>query len=415
MAFLSRRLLQAFIAKISADAKALIFSMLNSDKESSRNTSQKADGQTLSSAGADAGSSRESLDRDSNEQSPLFCSDIQKQEKEDPKASITTDDIKEGKFNKYLTGSSFESKLSSNTTDNLPEGQQNLYYSDERVDNRLAELVSSSNGLQVSYSESEEVLEINLPSGRAANTLRNNGAAWIASSILYNNGAKVGINTCGEGSAIFGIIGRSSTGATQTLSVSNASRQGLLNIYDDGLVTLGYNCHTGTDTKFMIRNSSKCTFSNAMEIHQSRAGSGNALSITNNGRHDGVNTGLSINVSRGASNYALKIENGDHWQSSGNMGIGMVPCTNVRAGVSGTGNTGSTSSIAAWNSEGTQVFNVHDNGDVFASQLRTADIENTPAPLWKLGAVKEGSSVHETSCYVEVEINNTIYKLALVK
>lgn len=415
MAFLSRKLLQAFIAKITANAKTLLFSMHTPgiDKESISNALHRADMEAKQ--GKDVtGSFEKGFEPVCEGKGRLFCKAHNK-EKEHAKASLTTDDITEGRFNKYLTGSSFESKLSSQTTDNLPEGQQNLYYTNERVDNRLSDFISSSNGLQIRYSESEEVLEINLPSGRAGNTLRNNGAAWIPSSILYNNGAKVGVNTSGEGSAIFGVIGRSSTGSTQTLSISNASRQGLLNIYDDGLVTLGYNCHTGTDTKLMVRNSSKCTFSNAMEIHQSRTETGNALSITNDGKHEGTNTGLSINVSRGRSNYALKIENGDHWQSSGNMGLGIVPCTNVRTAVSGLGSTSSTSSIAAWNSEGTQVFNVYDNGDVFASKLRTAEIDSTPAPLWKLGAVKEGSSVHEASCYVEVEIDNTIYKLALVK
>tara|TARA_B100002019_G_C21269383_1_gene601278 strand:+ start:2084 stop:3574 length:1491 start_codon:yes stop_codon:yes gene_type:complete len=57
------------------------------------------------------------------------------------------------------TKANFDSDLNASSTDNLPEGN-NLYYTDERVDDRVAALLSMAEGMDASYDDATGVLTL---------------------------------------------------------------------------------------------------------------------------------------------------------------------------------------------------------------------------------------------------------------
>lgn len=237
----------------------------------------------------------------------------------------TTDDLAEGAINRYYTPTNFNASFSAKTTDDLAEGSTNLYFSNERVDDRVSQLLTAVNGLQFVYYDSSNLLEIKMPDGLGGGTMRYTGAEWVNSSLLFNNEIKIGINTNGTGESLFGITGRGSTSENQAISVKNSSDNGLLEVWDDGLVTIGYTAHTGTSSRVVIRNTNTWSFSNAAEIYQTRTATGNALSITSDGIHGGTNTGIKLNVTGAVTNYAIHADQGDVYINGGNIGIGYTP------------------------------------------------------------------------------------------
>lgn len=82
--------------------------------------------------------------------------------------TVTYDDINDNvdfqvepdlsQYDNSTTG--FISDFSTKTTDNLPEGSGNLYYTEERVDDRVAALITGGNNTTVSYNDTANKLTI---------------------------------------------------------------------------------------------------------------------------------------------------------------------------------------------------------------------------------------------------------------
>ena len=68
----------------------------------------------------------------------------------------STSDLSEG-TNLYYTDARFDTRLATKTTDNLTEGS-NLYYTNERVDDRVSNLLQDGTGISFAYDDSNNVL-----------------------------------------------------------------------------------------------------------------------------------------------------------------------------------------------------------------------------------------------------------------
>src|SRR4030043_1366106 len=67
-----------------------------------------------------------------------------------------------------------------------------------------------------------------LPSGTTGQTLRNNGTAWVASSLLFNNATSVGIGTTApNANTMLGVLGGVAIGS-QSYSDKQAPTNGLI-------------------------------------------------------------------------------------------------------------------------------------------------------------------------------------------
>lgn len=97
--------------------------------------------------------------------------------------------------NLYYTTERFDSDFGDNNTDDLSEGVTNLYYTDERVDDRVAQLLSMAEGLDATYDDNTGVLT--LSSELATST--NIGAASFDSQDFLVTAGNVEINVidCG--------------------------------------------------------------------------------------------------------------------------------------------------------------------------------------------------------------------------
>jgi hypothetical protein len=71
-------------------------------------------------------------------------------------SSKSTSDLSEG-TNLYYTDARFDTRLATKTTDNLTEGS-NLYYTNERVDDRVSNLLQDGTGISFAYDDSNNVL-----------------------------------------------------------------------------------------------------------------------------------------------------------------------------------------------------------------------------------------------------------------
>ena len=89
----------------------------------------------------------------------------------------------------------FDSDLQNTTTDRLPEGSTNLYYTNERVDDRVAALLSMAEGLDASYNDSSGVLTLSTELATSTNI----GAASFDSVDFLVTAGNVEIQTidCG--------------------------------------------------------------------------------------------------------------------------------------------------------------------------------------------------------------------------
>jgi len=89
----------------------------------------------------------------------------------------------------------FDSDLNNTTTDRLPEGSTNLYYTNERVDDRVAALLSMAEGLDASYNDSSGVLTLSTELATSTNI----GAASFDSVDFLVTSGNVEIRTidCG--------------------------------------------------------------------------------------------------------------------------------------------------------------------------------------------------------------------------
>jgi hypothetical protein len=71
-------------------------------------------------------------------------------------SSKSTSDLSEG-TNLYYTDARFDTRLATKTTDNLTEGS-NLYYTNEKVDDRVSNLLQDGTGISFTYDDSNNVL-----------------------------------------------------------------------------------------------------------------------------------------------------------------------------------------------------------------------------------------------------------------
>jgi len=60
--------------------------------------------------------------------------------------------------------SSFDNKFTASSTDSLSEGTTNLYFTDERVDDRVANLITGANGIAVEYNDENNLIQIRIDS-----------------------------------------------------------------------------------------------------------------------------------------------------------------------------------------------------------------------------------------------------------
>src|SRR4030043_1978022 len=78
-----------------------------------------------------------------------------------------------------------------------------------------------------------------LPTGTTGQTLRNNAGAWVASSLLFNNGTSIGIGTTSpNASTVLGILGGVAIGS-QSYSDKQAPASGLIVEGNVGIGTTG--------------------------------------------------------------------------------------------------------------------------------------------------------------------------------
>jgi hypothetical protein len=81
---------------------------------------------------------------------------------EDNLSNNDTDDLAEGSTNLYYTSAranaDFDTRLATKDTDDLSEGLTNLYYTNERVDDRVANLLQDGTGISFAYDDSNNVL-----------------------------------------------------------------------------------------------------------------------------------------------------------------------------------------------------------------------------------------------------------------
>lgn len=81
----------------------------------------------------------------------------------------TTDDLPEGTTNLYYTDVRFDSAFGAKTTDNLTEGSTNLYYTDERVDDRVFDLLSAGEGIDLTYNDPSNILTVAIEQASSTN------------------------------------------------------------------------------------------------------------------------------------------------------------------------------------------------------------------------------------------------------
>ena len=97
--------------------------------------------------------------------------------------------------NLYYTTARFDSDFGDNTTDDLSEGSTNLYYTDERVDDRVAQLLSMAEGLDASYDDATGVLTLSTELATSTNI---GGAAFDSVDFLVTAGqVEINIIDCG--------------------------------------------------------------------------------------------------------------------------------------------------------------------------------------------------------------------------
>jgi len=77
-----------------------------------------------------------------------------------------------------------------------------------------------------------------LPTGTSGQTLRHDGASWLANSLLTNTGTRIGINTATPGGRL-SVLGEGTTSATFAFNAANSAGTSMLFVRDDGRVGIG--------------------------------------------------------------------------------------------------------------------------------------------------------------------------------
>lgn len=114
---------------------------------------------------------------------------------------------------------------------------------------------TSGSPLKVDTSVIATVYDVSqvLPAGTNTYTMRHNGTAWVASSLLRNDGTTIGINSAPNASYGLYLKGISSTGGL--FIARNSGTEGLA-LYHNGAATVhsagGYNLQLGTDAGALI-------------------------------------------------------------------------------------------------------------------------------------------------------------------
>ncbi len=78
-----------------------------------------------------------------------------------------------------------------------------------------------------------------MPSGTAGQTLRHNGSSWVPSSMIFNDGSNVGINSLapGEKLEVGGSIKAVASVKASTFTAGTASSDGKVEVYGNGIVS----------------------------------------------------------------------------------------------------------------------------------------------------------------------------------
>lgn len=78
-----------------------------------------------------------------------------------------------------------------------------------------------------------------MPSGTAGQTLRHNGSSWVPSSMIFNDGSNVGINSLapGEKLEVGGSIKAAASVKASTFTAGTASSDGKVEVYGNGIVS----------------------------------------------------------------------------------------------------------------------------------------------------------------------------------
>ena len=80
-----------------------------------------------------------------------------------------TDQLPEGDSNLYYTDARFDSAFGTKTTDDVSEGSTNLYYTDERVDDRVFDLLSAGEGIDLTYNDPSNILTVAIEQASSTN------------------------------------------------------------------------------------------------------------------------------------------------------------------------------------------------------------------------------------------------------
>ena len=108
--------------------------------------------------------------------------------------STNTGALPEG-TNLYYTTVRFDSDFNDNNTDNLSEGSSNLYFTNERVDDRVASLLSAAEGLDATYDDASGVLTLSTELATSTNI---GGASFDSIDFVVTTGqVELNIIDCG--------------------------------------------------------------------------------------------------------------------------------------------------------------------------------------------------------------------------
>jgi len=108
--------------------------------------------------------------------------------------STNTGALPEG-TNLYYTTARFDSDFNDNNTDHLSEGATNLYFTNERVDDRVASLLSAAEGLDATYDDASGVLTLSTELATSTNI---GGASFDSIDFVVTTGqVELNIIDCG--------------------------------------------------------------------------------------------------------------------------------------------------------------------------------------------------------------------------
>jgi len=159
----------------------------------------------------------------------------------------------------------------------------------------------------------------NLPTGTSGQTLRNDGAEWVANSLLFNNGSKIGIGTT---SPSFMLDLQATTNAYMNIQTTGAGNGGVL-LDRSGTSTLIRIIYRTAGTNYWAHGLFGAN--NDFSISKNQATDDGTFHIAHASGYVGIGTitpGASLHIKQTTPNRAIRFEhesNTNYW----NIGIGL--------------------------------------------------------------------------------------------